>query len=64
VAVNSAIVMKDGYSIDCSIKLIEEEKMECTVYGFDFSWAGAGTYYVKVKMPDSDWSNTASFEVY
>jgi hypothetical protein len=63
-SVNEIIVTTKGISNPCNIITLSENEIECSFWGFHASGAGAGTYYVKVKMPDSDWSNSASFEVY
>ena len=63
-SVNQVLLSNGLGSNDCSISYVTENEIECSFYGFDFSWAGAGTYYVKVKMPDSEWSNSVTFEVY
>jgi hypothetical protein len=63
-SVNEIMVSTNGISNPCTIKALSENEIECSFWGFDVPGAGAGTYYVKVKMPDSEWSNSVTFEVY
>lgn len=64
-SVDQVSVTKNGNDLNCSFSLNSSSEIECSFAGLDtLSWAGAGTYYVKVKMPDSEWSNSKTFEVY